>query len=169
MDYLFDSIMTAGYKYSDTLFKLIYDRQLRPAFYNTIVKANPKNIKKEDYEPYKGIKWISNEELDGIKYEEGEDGLKLHEIIYLKQSIKFFKVYFCFTCINLTAFLAFLVNSEKIKRDLRKRKTYSVFILFLVFFETPYLIYNYFKQENKNYLMEVLNRELEKYEIFYKL
>jgi hypothetical protein len=169
MDNFLDTIMSLGFKYSEPIFRLVYDKLYRQDLYHKITTSQPKDLLKEDPSVYTNIKWLSKNDLDSLTLEDPDDIIKLKELTYLKQSIRFFKIYSIFLAFNTALLLLLIVGKGKFKHNEKAKNWLTRTGVFVILGETPYLVINYLAQEDKDYLTKVNSKEIEKYKVFYKI
>jgi hypothetical protein len=164
---IYDSIMYFGFYYSDSIFRLCYDKLIRPELYNWIISSKKKELLSEDSNNYFNIKWIGEKELDNLCIDEGTEK-DILALKYLKNSIRFFKIYALLTMANLMTMMSFLMKHKTFKNNPIKKKYFSYFIIIAIFVETPYLLMTVNHSEQKK-LEEIYKDELEKVKMFYKI
>lgn len=165
---LYDYLMSIGFYYSDNIFKLCYDKFIRPDLYNKIINTKSQQLLSEDPTPYLNIKWLSENDLNKINIEEGCSVRDSKAINYMKNSIQLFKIYGLFFGINVFTLSTFLINYKNIKKDSIRGKYYKYFMLFVIFIQTPYLIIGAINNQQK-VVEEMFKNELDKINMFYQI
>jgi hypothetical protein len=164
---IYDYLMYLGFYYSDSIFRLCYDKFMRPDLYKKILGSKKKELLAEESSQYMKVKWVSEIELNDMGLEDASE-TDILALNYLKTSIRFFKIYGMFTITNFLTMISFLLNSKNMKINPAKRKYFAYFIIFAVFIETPYLVTGMNRSEQKK-LEEIYKEEIEKVKLFYKI
>ena len=164
---IYDYLMYFGFYYSDSIFRLCYDKFIRPDLYNRIINSKKKELLSEDPNKYLNIKWIGEKELDNLCLEEGTE-TDIEALKYFKSSIRFFKIYGLLTLTNLLTLMSFMMKQKSFKNNPTKKKYFAYFIIITIFVETPYLVMGMNRSQQKK-LEEIYKDELEKVKMFYKI
>jgi hypothetical protein len=170
MNNMFDYIMSFCFKYSDPIFKLVYDKNMRNDLFLKIINSKPNELMAEDPSKYMEIKWINEDEINKlmINSEENSDLNGLDELTYFKQDLRVFKINLYFLLINSMTLFSMYLNSKQLKFNPTKRKIYAFMIGLMAFVETPYIVLSLQRPGAKD-LEAKYKKELEKYKMFYKL
>jgi hypothetical protein len=163
------------YKRSNTMFKVIYDKYFRNENYE-FIKENKFSTIKQNRIRFKeqlnrNIKWISNNDLKQICFEDIQDKILEEEIKYIKNNIKAFKAELLCSSLTFSLFL-FMFATRIISKRIYNKNSFRIGIVFFacnLLFANTYFMTNL---KSRNSRMEErlgikFKKELEKYNMLF--